>query len=116
MTNTTNTERGTCQVCGGTYKIVRGFISLHGYKRPGYGEIHGKCFGSRCLPFETDRAVLGEWIEKLTGWYTNAVTAKANAERELADETVTEVVHFPTYGGRPQKPVTYYRGVRVVME
>lgn len=57
-----NKQTGTCQVCAGTFKIVRGKISLHGYNRPGDGIIHGRCPGAQELPYEESRTALGRYI------------------------------------------------------
>lgn len=44
---------GTCPVCFRNVKLSgSGSIMLHGYNRPGYGMIHGKCFGVGYPPFE----------------------------------------------------------------
>lgn len=61
-------ESGTCQICAGTQKIVRGKISLHGYQRPGIGFIIGNCFGAQQLPFEQSCDRLREWVGKLEEW------------------------------------------------
>ncbi len=46
---------GTCQACFGQYVVHTNgglHIVLHGYKRPGYGSIHGECEGRNVEPFE----------------------------------------------------------------
>lgn len=47
---------GTCQCCFGDFKALpkKGEyrIALHGYQRPGYGYIIGRCMGENHLPFE----------------------------------------------------------------
>jgi len=43
---------GSCPVCFQNIKMSSEKMVLHGYQRPGYGEIHGKCFGVGYPAFE----------------------------------------------------------------
>lgn len=43
---------GTCPVCGGEQKLHRDRMVHHGYRRPGYGQIVGDCFGVGYPPYE----------------------------------------------------------------
>lgn len=53
----TRNNTGSCPCCFGNYKIRSKSndlpeMVLHGFKRPGWGEIHGRCFGVSFPPFE----------------------------------------------------------------
>lgn len=51
----TREKTGSCGVCFQNVKIKLGDpprIVLHGYKRPGTGQVHGNCFGMGYPPFE----------------------------------------------------------------
>jgi hypothetical protein len=52
----------TCQVCGRGILANTGLIAHHGFQRPGYGWQTASCSGAKELPFEVDRAALGEEI------------------------------------------------------
>ena len=52
MTSDANSPNGTCQACFRAQKTRDGLLVLHGYKRPGYGYIEGRCFGVGFAPFE----------------------------------------------------------------
>lgn len=44
---------GTCQCCLGEYKVTSAAVmTLHGYKRPGFGYTLGRCTGAGHDPFE----------------------------------------------------------------
>lgn len=43
---------GTCGVCLKAIKVPNNLLALHGYSRPGYGYIQGRCPGSGHLPWE----------------------------------------------------------------
>lgn len=49
--------RGTCQVCGGAQVIDGGVLVLHGYNRPGYGYVVGRCPGVNEVPLQTSDAL-----------------------------------------------------------
>jgi hypothetical protein len=46
------THEGTCAVCEGTFKVRGRIVALHGYRRPGDGMAHGRCFGALRLAWE----------------------------------------------------------------
>jgi len=50
--DTARNPTGTCQCCFRTQKVVRGAMTLHGYKRPGTGYIIGNCRGTGYVPYE----------------------------------------------------------------
>ena len=52
---------GFCAICEGTYKIHKGNLVHHGYKRPGDGYIHGDCFAVGKEPHETSPKVATEY-------------------------------------------------------
>jgi hypothetical protein len=55
----------TCQCCVRQIFAETGTIAHHGYERPGYGYQTASCMGARYLPFEVDRARLGDLIQVL---------------------------------------------------
>ena len=55
---------GTCPVCFHNVKIRQNRMVLHGYTRPGYGWIEGKCFGVGYLPFELSPEGSKDFITK----------------------------------------------------
>lgn len=54
---------GTCQICFDEQLLPGGSLALHGYKRPGTGEIYGRCAGSGALPYEQDVTLTTEHRE-----------------------------------------------------
>lgn len=46
------TNTGTCPFCFRNVKLRKGLIVLHGYKRPGWGEVYGRCAGVGWEPYE----------------------------------------------------------------
>ena len=48
----TRENTGTCPVCFNNIKVQKGEMVIHGYKRPGTGQTHGRCFGVGYPPFE----------------------------------------------------------------
>lgn len=66
--------RGTCQICGGS-QVHDGGLALHGYKRPRWGYIVGRCPGTAEAPAELD--------------VTLTHAALASVERQIADATAT---------------------------
>lgn len=74
--------RGHCQVCGREIGSTAGLIAHHGYERPqGWYQQTKSCRGARELPFEKDRAVLGEVIEDIKT-YINDLTVSLAALNE----------------------------------
>lgn len=63
---------GSCQICSGDWALMRGLISLHGYKRPGLGFITGSCMGANELPYEQSCDVLKKYVAMLTKLRTDA--------------------------------------------
>lgn len=60
---------GTCAVCGGLFKVKEAvgcggerWLVLHGYQRPGWGSIHGRCFGADSQPVELSDEGIRGWI------------------------------------------------------
>lgn len=66
---------GTCPVCFGSFKLkpstrhgvdktMPGMV-LHGYKRPGTGQVHGNCKGQDWPPFELSKEGSIVWLRAL---------------------------------------------------
>ena len=64
----TRDSTGTCPVCFQNVKIQPGsqlpLIVLHGYKRPRYGYVVGKCEGTRFPPFELSVQGTESYLER----------------------------------------------------
>jgi len=64
----TRDSTGTCSVCFQNVKIQPGsqlpLIVLHGYKRPRYGYVIGRCEGTRYPPFELSIQGTENYLEK----------------------------------------------------
>ncbi len=58
-------SEGTCQICGGRYRLRAGVVPEHGHRRPGAGRVVGKCFGARHPPAELDCERLRAWALEL---------------------------------------------------
>lgn len=72
----------TCQICGRGILAEGGTIAHHGYRRPGDGYQSPSCPGALKLPFEIDRAVLGEHIVNLKDWLQRSKAYRAQVEAE----------------------------------
>lgn len=57
-----DSERMTCQCCARKILSKLGSVSHHGYERPEAYYQTASCMGAKRLPFEVDRAALGEMI------------------------------------------------------
>lgn len=75
-------EALTCQCCGRRIHAATGTIAHHGYQRPGDGWQTASCMGARCLPFETDRTVLGVMIKGLENRLQSLIKVKRQVARE----------------------------------
>lgn len=55
-----------CQICERAQAMsAKGTMVLHGYERPGWGFVLGRCYGVGYLPWEVSCDRLGEWIDQL---------------------------------------------------
>lgn len=78
---------GTCGCCWGNYKLEGGRLVLHGYQRPGWGEIHGRCIGVGLQPLETSPETAKLMRKTLDGW----IAKKKEFLARVAAGEVTEV-------------------------
>ena len=60
-----NEYLGTCGVCGNVQKLKGRNLVLHGYQRPGFGWINGKCFGVGYEPWELSSKAAEDYIKAL---------------------------------------------------
>lgn len=51
-------QLGFCQLCEGEFKLDRWALVLHGYTRPGDGQLFGRCAGVGHLPYQQSCALL----------------------------------------------------------
>lgn len=92
---------GTCPACFGHFKIYPGTkngkdrsmygMVLHGYKRPGFGQIHGRCFGINWPPFEQSPEGTVAFINNLEGILEYQRQYLESMKRD--EITVVEVFH-----------------------
>lgn len=75
----------TCQVCGRQILANTGVIAHHGYRRPGDGWQTESCIGAKRLPFEVDRAALGEEITAIELHLAKLRETRGKIEREESD-------------------------------
>ena len=61
----TRENTGTCPACWGNYKLEGGKLVMHGYRRPGYGFIQGRCFAVGYGPVETSDVGLVDFKAEL---------------------------------------------------
>lgn len=106
-------DLGTCQICERVIKLLQkgrntGKLCHHGYRRPGYGQQTGSCFGATRVTWEVGCDALEDWIKIL-------LSSLAGAQESLAhwqDPTLQEVtIYFDGWRGRPlAKPLVVKRG------
>lgn len=77
--------RGTCQRCGGHFSVDEGPVHLHGYKRPRWGFLVGRCTGSDQPAAE--KSV--EYTKKVLREIADALPA-AETEHEIAVQNVAD--------------------------
>lgn len=76
--------RRHCQCCGRAILANTGVIAHHGFKRPeGWAQQIGTCMGSRELPFEADRAVLGRLIVRIIRDLHDTTTRRDSMQAEI---------------------------------
>jgi hypothetical protein len=102
--------RGFCQVCGGHFSVESGRVALHGYKRPRWGYIVGRCSGSGELPAEKDvtitKAVLASLAPQIDGLIRELAQQGA---RFAANGTITELPKFGYSHEESQKATAFYK-------
>lgn len=79
---------GTCGICRNVQKLKNEKLVLHGYSRPGYGWIEGKCFGVGYKAWELSKESGVDYLKRLKqliGQQKQAVSdAKAATEVKTA--------------------------------
>lgn len=83
---------GTCPCCFTRYKIRNNKMVVHGYSRPGWGEIEGRCFGAGHPPFE----VSAEGSVALKEVFNSQIPVKEARLRDIRSGTLTELWVAPT--------------------
>jgi hypothetical protein len=94
----------TCQCCARRILAETGEIAHHGYQRPGTGWQTASCFGAKALPFEVDRARLGDMLVSLKAQRDTLIKALAEIEAE------TRPVSY-TYSDRTDCTQSWHKGV-----
>lgn len=67
----------SCQVCGRAILAKRGWIALHGYRRPGQGWQTASCYGARFRPFEVACDALPPALEGVRGYLAGTTRTRA---------------------------------------
>lgn len=90
----TRDRTGSCPVCFQNVKLApnTNTIVLHGYKRPGYGQVQGKCFGVGFLPFELSSEGCKEYVQK------DLQPALKNAKASLNSLMADDITSFTPRG------------------
>lgn len=91
---------GTCGACFGVYKLKpkgRGLptVTLHGYERPGSGQISGRCSGAGQPPFELSVAATEEELN----WQLSFIRVHETDLQDLKSGKTTKITP-DMYGAR----------------
>jgi len=79
----------TCPICFGAYKHRNGKMVLHGYQRPGWGFIHGRCPGVEKQCYEISAEATAEFLAAtIVPVLSAAQVANVAAQAFDADEIV----------------------------
>lgn len=94
----TRENTGTCPCCFRNIKLKRQgdeyLIVLHGYERPGWGQVHGKCLGVGYQPFELSPKGTQHLVKVLH----DSVRDSESSLRDLQNGKVTEL--YTTQGSK----------------
>lgn len=85
---------GTCPVCNARFKVRRGVLVHHGYRRPGYGHIVGDCFAVHMEPHETSPRTAEKYRE-----HAKAQIESLEAERARLGSVVELIYTYKVYDG-----------------
>jgi hypothetical protein len=92
---TTIQERGTCQICGGAFAVSKdGTLANHGYKRPRWGYLVGRCDGRYELPAEKSIELTQDVLTQLAA---SIVDGDARMVKLLAEQEATPYAERRTY-------------------
>jgi hypothetical protein len=75
--------RGHCQFCGHLQvvkSLVNGAMALHGYQRPGWGQVYGRCPGTGLMALNVENFDTNKWYVD-----ANVRLEKAKADALVAD-------------------------------
>lgn len=94
----TRENTGTCPCCFRSIKLKRQgdeyLIVLHGYERPGWGQVHGRCLGVGYQPFELSPKGTLHLVKVLH----DSVRDSESSLRDLQNGKVTEL--YTTQGSK----------------
>jgi hypothetical protein len=106
---------GSCMICCAPFKLDKdGDLVLHGYKRPGYGWIEGRCLATGMLPWEKSpdhlqayRPIIVAHLERARAWLAKLREGKVeNFHRMVSDYSKPRNKDY----SQPQMTVTVNRG------
>lgn len=88
MVEETGHQSGECQICGRMLKVIDGRLSLHGYQRPGWGYVVGRCYGAKYPTYQESKKRLVMFVEMLKDQLVHAeeTTAKMRVVTEISVE------------------------------
>lgn len=84
---------GTCPACFGGFKLRsrRGaehpLLVLHGYERPGWGYVNGRCFGVEYPPFELSPEGSKAWVKELGAILKGLIETQTSLQKKLREPT-----------------------------
>lgn len=73
--------RGHCQFCGNSQVVSGGKLVLHGYTRPGDGQVWGECPGMRKPALNVDKTYTEKWLKEARESRERATIARDEAKR-----------------------------------
>jgi hypothetical protein len=87
---------GTCATCWQNVRCPNGTLAHHGYKRPGWGSIHGSCLGTGHEPWE---------VSPLTGQIALDYFTQKVKDLRLRLEALPNATQLTPLWGQNPKPI-----------
>ncbi len=104
-------QRGTCQVCCRAQAIESpGVMVLHGYNRPGWGHIKGRCPGVGTVPAEVSTAIAEAAIVRLQDRITAIRQVEADYTAMAASWPYADDAEWAVRRALPKLETTDSRG------
>lgn len=110
-------HQGVCQFCGNQQVVKDGVLVLHGYQRPGWGSIFGRCPGAGHQPLQRERIRTEGWLAQYTERCASALEALTAAIAAAAAAKAAQ--RAAGQGGewdRPRAPSGRWAGSQATQE